>query len=42
VLLRGALPEARGEFAHGHDRATGGSLAPAEFDELVRGLGIAA
>jgi single-stranded-DNA-specific exonuclease len=41
-LLRGALPEARGEFAHGHDRATGGSLAPAEFDELVRGLGIAA
>jgi single-stranded-DNA-specific exonuclease len=42
LLLREALPEAEGEFAHGHDRATGGSLAPDDFDELVRRLGIAA
>jgi single-stranded-DNA-specific exonuclease len=42
ALLRRAMPEARGEFAHGHDRATGGSLAPAEFEELVRRLGITA
>jgi single-stranded-DNA-specific exonuclease len=41
VLLRRALPEAGGDFAHGHDRATGGSLPPAQFDELVRRLGIA-
>jgi single-stranded-DNA-specific exonuclease len=42
LLLREALPEAEGEFAHGHDRATGGSLTPREFDELVRRLGIPA
>ena len=41
-LLREALPDARGEFAHGHDRATGGSLPAPEFDELVRRLGLAA
>ena len=28
ALLRSALPEENGEFAHGHDRATGGSLSP--------------
>ena len=38
AYLRTALPEAGGEFAHGHDRATGGSLEPAEFDLLLERL----
>ncbi len=33
--LRDALPEATGEFAHGHDRATGGSLTPEDFELLL-------
>jgi single-stranded-DNA-specific exonuclease len=37
-LLRDALPEATGEFAHGHDRATGGSLTPEDFALLLRRL----
>jgi hypothetical protein len=37
-LLRDALPEAEGEFAHGHDRATGGSLDPEQFELLLRRL----
>ena len=37
-LLRDALPEAEGEFAHGHNRATGGSLRPEEFELLVHRL----
>jgi single-stranded-DNA-specific exonuclease len=37
-LLREALPEADGEFAHGHDRATGGSLEPAMFELLLERL----
>ncbi len=41
-VLREALPGAGGEFAHGHDRATGGSLAPADFEALLAGLGLAA
>ena len=41
AFLTNALPEARGEFAHGHPRATGGSLPPDEFDRLVRALGLA-
>ena len=36
--LRGALPSQEGEFAHGHDRATGGSLPPDIFEKLVRSL----
>ena len=36
--LRDALPEAGGEFAHGHDRATGGSLPHDEFELLLRRL----
>jgi single-stranded-DNA-specific exonuclease len=36
--LREALPEATGEFGHGHDRATGGSLAPDEFERLLERL----
>ena len=39
--LREALPDVRGaEFAHGHDRATGGALAPADFARLLAGLGL--
>ena len=38
ACLRGALPDEEGEFAHGHDRATGGSLTPERFDTLVRRL----
>ena len=36
--LREALPDVGGEFAHGHDRATGGSLTPADFQSLLSGL----
>jgi single-stranded-DNA-specific exonuclease len=36
--LRDALPEAQGEFAHGHARATGGSLTPADFALLLERL----
>ena len=38
--LREALPGVGGEFAHGHDRATGGSLAPLDFEALLAGLGL--
>jgi hypothetical protein len=38
--LRMALPDVGGEFAHGHERATGGSLPPGEFDRLARALGL--
>jgi single-stranded-DNA-specific exonuclease len=43
ALLRGALPEGDdlSEFAHGHDRASGGSLTPRDFDRLLAGLGLA-
>lgn len=40
-LLLDALPEATGEFARGHDRATGGSLSPPEFELLLERLGVA-
>ena len=39
-VLREALPGATGEFAHGHDKATGGSLTPAQFESLLAGLGL--
>jgi hypothetical protein len=39
ALLRAALPSEPGEFAHGHDRATGGSLAPERFAALLQALG---
>jgi single-stranded-DNA-specific exonuclease len=39
--LRDTLPDVAGEFAHGHPRATGGSLAPADFDRLLAELGLA-
>lgn len=39
-LLRDALPDLGGEFAHGHDRATGGSLAHGDFDTLLEALGL--
>ena len=37
-VLRDALPDAVGEFAHGHDRATGGSLSEPDFERLLAGL----
>jgi single-stranded-DNA-specific exonuclease len=40
ALLRGALPDAAGEFAHGHARATGGSLTPEDFERLASALGL--
>jgi single-stranded-DNA-specific exonuclease len=42
ALLREALPGQGGEFAHGHDRATGGSLPPATFARLLEALGVPA
>ncbi|MCW3040668.1 MAG: family phosphoesterase, partial [Solirubrobacterales bacterium] len=42
-LLRAALPEGfRGEAAHGHPRATGGSLRPADFALTMARLGVPA
>lgn len=41
-VLREALPGVGGEFTHGHDRATGGSLAPRDFARLVAALGVPA
>ncbi len=38
ALLRDALPGAGGEVAHGHDRATGGSLEAADFERLLAAL----
>ena len=38
VLLQRALPDIGGEFAHGHARATGGSLSPGDFDRLLAAL----
>ena len=38
ALLRAALPA--GLEAHGHDRATGGSLAPDDFERLLEALGV--
>ncbi|NOJ93776.1 DHH family phosphoesterase [Corallococcus coralloides] len=40
ALLRGLdLPPMGGSFAHGHSRATGGSLPPADFLRLMDALG---
>jgi single-stranded-DNA-specific exonuclease len=38
ALLRDALPDLGGEFAHGHPRATGGGIAPADFERLLAAL----
>lgn len=38
AFLRAALPDVTGEFAHGHPRATGGSLAAADFARLLDAL----
>jgi len=41
ALLRSALPAGvEGEAGHGHDRATGGSLAPEDFKRLMDALGL--
>ena len=42
AVLKRALPDVGGEFAHGHDGVTGGSLAPDDFDRLLAGLARAA
>ena len=39
-FLKDALPDATGEFAHGHTKATGGSLPHKQFDELIAALGL--
>jgi single-stranded-DNA-specific exonuclease len=41
ALLLQALPDVGGEFAHGHPRATGGSLTPPEFERLLTALDLA-
>ena len=38
AMLRDALPDETGEFAHGHDRATGGSLTEEAFERLIAEL----
>ena len=38
AFLKSKLPDAQGEFAHGHTKATGGSIPHAEFDRLVKAL----
>ncbi|MCW2925149.1 MAG: hypothetical protein JWM98_2553 [Thermoleophilia bacterium] len=40
AILKAALPDEQGEFAHGHPQATGGSLDPERFDELMTALGV--
>lgn len=41
AILRAALPAGiEGEVAHGHDRATGGSLAPEDFERVMDALGV--
>jgi single-stranded-DNA-specific exonuclease len=40
AVLLAALPDVGGEFAHGHAAATGGSLAPEDFERLTRALGL--
>lgn len=41
-VLKAALPGVTGEVAHGHARATGGALEPADFERLLAGLGLPA
>ena len=38
AFLKAALTGDHGEFAHGHDRATGGSLSPEMFERLLAAL----
>ena len=40
AILRAALPDEGGEFAHGHPQATGGSLQVERFDALLEALGV--
>jgi single-stranded-DNA-specific exonuclease len=40
AFLRAALPDVEGEFAHGHDHASGGSLPPEDFERLLGALGL--
>jgi single-stranded-DNA-specific exonuclease len=41
-LLLGALPGQGGEYAHGHARATGGSLLPEDLERLLAALALPA
>jgi single-stranded-DNA-specific exonuclease len=38
--LRAALPGVDGEFAHGHEHASGGSLEPGDFARLLAKVGL--
>jgi single-stranded-DNA-specific exonuclease len=38
ALLRGAMDEWTGDLGNGHAKATGGSLVPDEFEQLLAGL----
>ena len=38
-FLKDALPDVGGEFAHGHDKATGGSLSHEDFARLLAAMG---
>jgi single-stranded-DNA-specific exonuclease len=40
TVLREAAPELAGRIGFGHPAATGGSLAPEEFERLLQGLGM--
>jgi single-stranded-DNA-specific exonuclease len=41
ALLRSVVPEGvEGEVGHGRDRATGGSLAPEDFERVMEALGV--
>jgi single-stranded-DNA-specific exonuclease len=41
AALRAALPEVAGEVGHGHDRASGGSVPPEDFERLLAHFGVA-
>ncbi|MGZ4280347.1 MAG: hypothetical protein ACXVVU_27230 [Solirubrobacteraceae bacterium] len=40
ALLRSVLPDVDGDYAHGHDRASGGSLPPDDGVRLLGALGL--
>lgn len=42
ALLRAALPGVEGELSHGHDRASGGTLDPADFERMLAALQVPA
>jgi single-stranded-DNA-specific exonuclease len=40
ATLRAALRDVGGDVAHGHDRASGGSLGAADFERLLTAFGL--